>query len=601
METLTLFLLFLLLIVLCLSFCMILIQKPTNRFEQDPYKLYVPKAEQSVYGHSGKSIFSDAVGLSLSRLLEQLHDTFPVDSFTTESRSTSRVETTRQLFGEWWTGKSLEGKIEGIGLCLSGGGVQSMMYAVGLLRGLNSAKVLNNQYISHITATSGSAWCLTPVSFIPAFKYIYNLESLVGSYKCPSEYTMEEMEFVPRAPYLGSLVKNTTIVKNLDKAFEQLMSENKNIPIDEVMSEAYAHWVLKPLDMYYTYAPVQINRETVNDVHLQIVEGFKQYNNAFYLRPDFPMPHIMLTSMDTINWKEFKYFPLEMTPNRIGCLCDDIEWFNIPLGGQCSNFCFGGIETFGNVPSKPNEPELISTYIDNIYNIVGINKYIGWCSGVTNAYRVRSDKLRKLVPKVKINFPNSNEDITAIDYLADGSFYDNSGACSLYARQIKHIIICLHDGELNPDYENKSKGTYPISLQQQFGVEYGEISHYGRGFLKDDDSFSNFWEVVHILDEKKKNKEIGLFTKTYKTNNIEESGITEYDVTITWMYPHNFNEYIYKYNIDIQNQMEVPHKINYLFKPALYENNITPNFYLNAYANITAYIAYNYLSKIIRN
>lgn len=564
----------------------------------DVYKRPLAQTES---GTGSRSILTSDEPEIMSRILETIYTHHPIFDKAAPSRSVTSPDHRRKLHGLWWSGKSLQTNRKKFGLCLGGGGVQAVMYATGFLRGLNSARVLDEDYMCGISAAYGVSWCLVPVSYVPAFKTVNSVSNFVGEYKDPSQYTINEMNHIQNFPYIGKLFENTTILKNLNAAADALLNSFDNIPVDEVMSELHAHWVLNPLKMYYKFAPVQQDREQVNEVHRQIVEGFSEYNNAFYLRPHFPLPLILITCVDSINWKEFQFFPLEMTPNRVGCLCDNIEWNNIPLGGQISNYCFGGDETQGSVPRVSDVPAAVSTFIDNKYNIVGLNKYIGWCSGVGEVYKLRNPNLRKLVPRVRANFPNSFDDVLSVDHIADGGFYDNSSACVFLARKTEHLIVCLFGGELEPDLSDPKKGRYPTAIQHLFGVEAGQKPHAALGFLEDDKHHSNFWEVVTVMMEKRARGDVGIFTKNYRTRTVEEAGIEPYDVTITWVYPHMFNEYTYRYPLDIQKQLDQPFKIEYMFKPALHESNVIPNFWLNSYANVAAHIAHNYIAPILKN
>lgn len=286
----------------------------------------------------------------------------------------------RTITGKWWHNKTLPQPRHldspSNGLCFSGGGTVAMIYTAGFLRGLSQAKILNDKHIRHVAGSSGATWALTPCAYINAFKEVLNLNLILGTYTEPCDILMYQMINMAPRPFIGNCGTNGTLLKLVETAIMNF-SPTSDIPAQQISYSAIAKVILEPLGMYYNFTLVQQEKEDALVVQAEVSKGFTDYNNVFYLRPEFPYPHFLTTAIDAPDVKTnmsisntYRY-PLEMTPSQMGCLSEDIEYNNIPIGGQITNFCFGGRDNQGEIPVGNNE-EIVRTVVDNSYNIVGL-------------------------------------------------------------------------------------------------------------------------------------------------------------------------------------------------------------------------------------
>ena len=511
----------------------------------------------------------------------------------------------RRVDGLWWCHKTLpkprHTNSPSNGLCFSGGGVVAMTYVTGYLRGLLESKVLNDIKIRHITGVSGATWVLTPCAYINVFKDVLSLESILGTYKHPSDLTLNDMLKMEPLPFIGNCGTSDTLSNLITNTIINL-APTTEIPPAQILSDVIAKLILKPLKLYYGSGTViQQEREEAIAVQPLLRESFTEYGNAFYLRPSFPFPHFLITAMNAPDAKlqyQASRFPLEMTPSRIGCLSEDIEYNNIPIGGQISNYCFGGYDTEGKLPIL-NNSENMSTTIPNKWFTNGIEKYIGYPSSIWSYWFLKNKYLSQFVPRVKLNLPNSFQDLINQPYIGDGGYYDSCGISALLARQVKHVYVFMFDGCLKPDKISPEKGVYPISLQQIFGWEIGTYKAWGPGFVEDDEKHSRFWTVVDNLSNKI--WEPAIYTDIYITKTVAEAGITPYQVKITWIIPSKTIEYQSQLSSEIQNKInQLENYPQYITPPHVISLIKLSPLQLKAAMNLASYVAYNYIAPLIK-
>lgn len=515
----------------------------------------------------------------------------------------------KKITGLWWSNKTLESprhtNSPNNGLCFSGGGAVAMIYTAGYLRGLRAANILDDTKIRHIAASSGGTWTLIPCAYVSSFEEESDIDQHLGKYKDPSRIMMYEMINLQPEPFIGNSARGGTLFKLI---FEYITNYSKSanseeIPPEQVLTEAMSKIVLKPAKMYYPVSVVQREREEALEALDKIITEIKE-KSAFYLRPHFPFPHCITTALDSPGpsfdmTEPVARYPLEMTPSRMGCLSENMQYKNIPLGGQIVNYCFGGKDTQGSIPIA-NNSAVVETVIQNKYNLVGLNKYISYPSDLFSAYQLKDSTLKKFVPNPYLNLPNTNNELINDFFIGDGGYYDDSGACTLMARQVKHIYIFMFDGCLKPNKTTPSEGVYPMSLQQLFGYEVGKFSVWSRGLLQDDNNHTLFWEVVDKLNSLYDSEQPAIYTQIYNTNDVPEAGIVPYEVKITWIIPSKTLSYESLLQPDIRSKLkQIKNYPQFIVPPFTFTTIQLSNFEINAGMNLAAWVGKNYIAPMI--
>lgn len=474
----------------------------------------------------------------------------------------------------------VEKTAEEFGLCFSGGGAVAMVYTAAFLRGLKHVGVLNSHTVSRISASSGGTWALVPCAYVSSTQPL-SLDRILGVYKDPTDCKMYDMINVPPPPFVGNAARGYKLLQLMATAFQNLTTA---IPKDQVVLYTLAQHVLKPLGLHSPVCFVQSTKSK----SLTVQKEFSSIDNstAFYHREEFPFPHCMFTAISKSDTTE--YYPVEMTPDTIGCLCGKaVTKAGHSIGGRVANYCFGGSNSVFS-------PDAVTTAITNEFVFGDLHKYVGYPSAIMTLYQQRTPLIAKFTPATNINLPNCSE--TEV-YVGDGGYYDDSGASALLARQVRHICVFLFDGCLDV------KGDiYPIALQQLFGNKIGKLAVFSVGLLQDDDKHTLFWDAVNTLTQKMEQKQAAIYTRQYITRTVPEASITPYNVTITWVIPSVIDEYHRLYSTDIQKKLEYQHDHKnypqYIVPPLTLDLVELSDFDIQAMMNLGSWIAVNKLASL---
>lgn len=490
-----------------------------------------------------------------------------------------------RMTGKWWNTLPVVRNLNSPrnGLCFSGGGQVSMLYTAGVLKGLMAGGVLDDVHIRHITASSGGTWALCPLAYIPVYGEIKSLNAILGAYKEPEEIMMYEMINVPPPPFIGNSARGG-LARLVTEAV--INSVDQQVPAEQLVTMALAKIVLKPLGLYYDVSLIQQEREEGLEVYDEINKIESARTNVFYLRSGFPYPHCISTVFFG-NKNNLHMFPVEMTPSRVGCTTrEPTEFHNMDIGGQISNFAFGGKDVTG-VPPVGVDGGIVETTITNRFNIVGLNKYVSYPTNIFALKQLDSPFLENFVPTPTLTLPSSYDLPNNKVHIGAGGYYDDCGISTLMARQITHLYVFMFDSCLKPE-----KDFYPLCLRQIFGYKTGTW----KGFVEDDEKHTGFRNVVNGITK----SEEGIYTDRYITKKVPEAGIVPYEVVITWVIPWRIKSYENRLTKDIQDKLSrTPNYPQFIVPPITVDIVEMDPFAINAALNLGAYIGKNYIASMV--
>ncbi|CAE7632645.1 unnamed protein product, partial [Symbiodinium sp. CCMP2592] len=235
-----------------------------------------------------------------------------------------------------------------VGLCFSGGGLASAAAAVGALRALEAADLM--EQFDALSVVSGSAWATAA--------YMFDKEpasSLLGQIAPLSELTLEALDALPPPALQGS-----TREAAVSKVFFGV-----EVPVEELRQAVAKSWLEDfSLDHLAYLAGGEEEKQ-------RIIEAAPQLQDKDFLVPRRDRPKSWMVGA-ALSSEDGSVLPFAVTPSRVSAPADedssprpseavvypfyrDLERNSLFSRGEVETFAFGGREAL-SIDSPPFQP-----------------------------------------------------------------------------------------------------------------------------------------------------------------------------------------------------------------------------------------------------
>ena len=378
------------------------------------------------------------------------------------------------------------------GVAFSGGGSRAFACALGQMRGLKAANVL--EQIGAISCVSGGSWFGSLFSFAPS---AISDETLLGAYVRPADITVSGAKELPDL-YLGKTLNGIgldNIVLSL--AAEIINAANGKITYDRIYSRLLNDILLAPYglngtDTYFTLDPATRNRiRKTNDIELYV----QRPNRPFFIASgtQISQPPGTNSVATTIGVPGQLYRNIEYTSYYVGS-----SQFVPPASGH-EAFGGGYVESFAfdtpapkaasptdriSVAAVPSGelPFLLSDAIGSSSAFVG-----GYIAQYIKGLKADALDILKLVlseadyEAIKA-FIDQDYQMAAFDYwpvldhqpaksyaFADGGVLENTGLVPLLRRGYKTILAFVNSDYALGSNDDDCVGGIDAQITQLFG------------------------------------------------------------------------------------------------------------------------------------
>ncbi|CAJ1422875.1 unnamed protein product [Effrenium voratum] len=390
------------------------------------------------------------------------------------------------------------------GVCFSGGGSRALSFTLGVLRALESLKLI--PHVDAISSVSGGTWA----SAIYMFAKDVSVEELLGEDTHPNVLTMAKLREVPAR--LGD-VATTNIASKISSMM--FVSKGSTNPHD-MWIKLYAEAVLKPFGLANRSQYMAANEESLQSI-LERNPGLtrEQFMVPNPLRPKtFIMGGTMLAPLG-LSATEDSAVSLQMSPDFTGSPFYPKDKLVTYGGGDGREFLVGGgfVESFafgGSAPLSADgqrgggdvQMEAPPTAF-SLADAIGISSaaFASVLLSVPIAAKLFGYQAEEFLPVKDVwpvtsnKFPNWR---ASLKYqLGDGAEVDNTGMMALLQRKVPKIVAVF--GTNRPLAEDMDfcldlsqidlRGKATNDLLDKFGVTkegVGEYLVYNQVFHLDD-------------------------------------------------------------------------------------------------------------------
>ncbi|OLP81864.1 hypothetical protein AK812_SmicGene37543 [Symbiodinium microadriaticum] len=305
-----------------------------------------------------------------------------------------------------------------VGLCLSGGGLASAAAAVGALRALEAADLM--EQFDALSVVSGSAWA--------SAAYMFDKEpasSLLGEIAPLTALTLEALDALP-PPALQGCTREAAVSKVFFGA---------EVPIEELRQAVAKSWLEDfSLDHLAYLAGGEEKKR-------RIIEAAPQLQDKDFLLPRRDRPKTWMVGA-ALSSEDGSVLPFAVTPSRVSAPADEdssprpSEAVVYPfLGGEVETFAFGGREALSidSPPFQPGSP---------VIRLAAPTEPFSLSDALTMSGLSAAAQLFPGLPKparwpVKdVTGLSSGEDVSFVS----GDVADSSGLLTLLQRGIRRIV-----------------------------------------------------------------------------------------------------------------------------------------------------------------
>ncbi|CAK8988267.1 unnamed protein product [Durusdinium trenchii] len=364
------------------------------------------------------------------------------------------------------------------GVCFSGGGSRALTVTMGVLRALESLKLI--PHIDAISSVSGGTWA----SSIYMFAKDVSIKDLLGEDTTPNELTMEKLFRKPAR--LGDVA--TTSITSL--LLSKVMTLNGGSNPHDLWIESYAKTVLEPFGLANRSQFMAANEESLRSI-LQRNPSLQreQFQVPNPLRPKtFIMGGTLLAPVGLVA-TETSAVSLQMSPDFTGSPFypkDSLVHYKggqsdrefLVGGGFVESFAFGGsspLSAQGQMGGDAVEMEAPPTSF-SLADAIGISS-AAFASVLVSADWLTSaasffigHQAEEYLP-VKDVWPVTSERFSAwrsaLKYqLGDGAEVDNTGMMPLLQRKVSKILVVDSTNvELSEDIDFCTANVLGLSLK----------------------------------------------------------------------------------------------------------------------------------------
>ena len=419
------------------------------------------------------------------------------------------------------------------GVAFSGGGPRAFSAAIGQMRGLEAAGVLDN--VGAISCVSGGAWFGTTFTYAPT---TYSDAALLGPLVQPENITVSGLHQIPKN-YLGSCITNLSDGALAVYALEAYIEYKANtIPADKFYSRIINKAFLQPYGLGDEKTLVTLNADTLASIkqrNLNLSASF------FVQRPNRPFlivggtqiytPGQVKQQVKQVGLPGQFYRNIEFTSLYTGAaqLANESSLGTSFGGGFVENFAFdtpAPTLVSGNMASVPagKYPFLLSDMIG--------------CSSAAIAAYVLQDlqAYKNLDPFPSFTYwPISGSKPQATAYsFGDGGILENTGVVSLLRRGYKTIFAFVNSPLPIGSVSKESV----MGIDSQISRLFGFVPEQNDGTPQTTQVFASadYQAVVDGLIAAKKAGIATVYTGNFPVIENNAFNIAPYTPKIFWIY-----------------------------------------------------------------
>ncbi len=323
-------------------------------------------------------------------------------------------------------------------LCLSGGGIRSAAFSIGVLKGLNEKGILDK--IDIISGVSGGSYALSWY-YLQQYGEDRNVKDALFS-----------------SAYLDKLTSRSGMLTHTEMALSTLgnvMLIPANILLNIIFSFNVDTTVSRRL---YERNIRNTFHDSKNPGFPEILELIKQNDLPYFIintsaKVDYSPSHHGSKLANRV----FEFTPLRLGSDGFGYS----DEFPVSMGRAVS-ISGAAVDLSGMTPGHLESAFLSSLNMDIGYHIDNYNK------------RARYKNLRRLIPFYSLFNPNDRKGTDI--YLTDGGYSENLGMYPLVRRLCREIIVV--DAEFDPNYQFNGyfKLKNALRSEMQVDLEIEEIN-----------------------------------------------------------------------------------------------------------------------------